>query len=200
MFTLLKPIQVREELLGRGLKVFTPLVFLRIFNVSPARAKYFLEKQSKKGGLFLRLKKGLYALRTDLPSEEEIAARLYAPSYISFEYALSRFGIIPEAVYTVTSATTKSTREFVVEDKKFAYFTIKKQAYTGFNLVQNGEKHFFLAEPEKALVDYLYFVSLGLKKKNNRLVIGGLDRNKIRRYAEMFDRKNLMIEIEKELL
>lgn len=199
MSTLLKPIQVREELLGRGLRIFTPLVFLRIFNVSSARAKYFLEKQSKKGGLLLRLKKGLYALRTDLPSEEEIAARLYMPSYVSFEYALSRFGIIPEVVYTVTSATTKSTREFIVEDKKFAYFTIKKQAYTGFNLVQNDKKCFFLAEPEKALVDYLYFVSLGLKKKNSRLVVGDLDRNKIRRYAEMFSREKLMTELEREL-
>ena len=33
-----------------------------------------------------------------------LAGSIYGPSYISFEYALSRYGLIPEAVYAVTCA------------------------------------------------------------------------------------------------
>lgn len=33
------------------------------------------------------------------------AGSIYDPSHISFEFALSYYGLIPEAVYTVTSAT-----------------------------------------------------------------------------------------------
>jgi predicted transcriptional regulator of viral defense system len=87
MSTLLKPLQVRTELLRRGTSVFTGQDFARIFRVTKFRAKYFLEKYTK-AGLFIRLKRGLYALHDQLPSEEEIANLLYRPSYLSFEYAL----------------------------------------------------------------------------------------------------------------
>ena len=191
MYTLLKPIQVREELLKREIKIFSPLDFMRIFGVSVSKTKYFLERQSDENGLFLRLKRSLYCLRTDLPSEEEISNHLYRPSYISFEYALSRYGIMPEAVYSVTSATTKPTREFKVLEKSFSYLSIKREAYIGFALQKEGEKQFFIAESEKALVDYMYFVSLGKKTKNDRFVLDGLDKDKVFSYARVFNRAKL---------
>ena len=113
-------------------------------------------------------------------------------SYISFEYALSRYGIIPEATYAITSATTKITREFEVEDKKFTYLSIKKQAYIGFNLVKVSSKNYFIATPEKALVDYLYFVSLGLKTLNDRMILNNLNKKRVYEYAERFKRKGLI--------
>jgi len=196
MYTLLKPIQVREELLKREIKFFSPLDFVRIFEISASKAKYFLEKQSNKNGLFLRLKQGLYSLRTDMPSEEEISNCLYKPSYISFEYALFRYGIIPEAVYSITSATTKPTREYKVLETSFSYLSIKKEAYIGFILQKENEKQFFIAEPEKALVDYMYFVSLGKKTKNERLFLDGLDKDKVFSYAKIFNRANLIKKME----
>ena len=107
----MKPIKVREELINRHLRIFTPEEFRRIFDLASYQSKYFLETQVKEG-LFIRLKKGLYTLQTDLPSEEEIANKLYMPSYISFEYALGYYQLIPEMVYTITSATSKPTRKF----------------------------------------------------------------------------------------
>jgi hypothetical protein len=212
MNTLLKPLQVRETLLEKNVRTFTALDFENIFRTSPARTKYFLETQTE-GGLFTRLKRGVYALRTDLPSEEEIANSLYRPSYVSFEYALAYYGILPEMPYAITSATTKPTRDFIVSGMAFSYFTIKPEAYTGYKLVRtdkrNSIKHdnmyfsemenitdmgvFLIAEPEKALVDYLYFVSLGKKSLNDRLYIrpGSLGKSKLRRYARLYDRKRL---------
>lgn len=191
MTTLLKPFIVREELLKRHLKVFSPIEFNRTFQVSGSITKYFLEKQVGEG-LFIRLKKGLYALKTDIPSEEEIANVLYKPSYISLEYALAYHNILPEMPYQIISVTTKPTRIFTVEGKEYVYYTIKKTAYTGYSLVQSSTKSFIIADPEKSLVDLLYFVSLGKKPHNNRLRVKHLNQDKIYRYAQLFGRKSLV--------
>ncbi|MBI3985058.1 MAG: hypothetical protein HY344_03945 [Candidatus Levybacteria bacterium] len=190
MYTLLKPLSAREELIKKRIFIFTPYDFERIFNLPKHKVKYFLEKESSTG-LFLRLKKGLYSLKTDLPGEEEIANRLYQPSYISFEYALAYFNILPEMPYLVTSATTKPTREFIIESKIFSYLTIKRNAYTGYILVKQNGKSFLIAEPEKALVDYLYFVVLGKKPTNDRLNISLLNKEKLFNYALLFGRDKL---------
>lgn len=191
MYTLLKPLIVREELLKRGLHVFTPLEFTRLFQTKPHQTKYFLEKESK-GGLFLRLKNGVYSLKTDLPGEEEIANRLYAPSYISFEYALATYNILPEAPYQITSATTKPTRIFTINGQTFTYFTIKKDAYTGYVLTKKNGRRFLIAEPEKALVDYLYFVVLRKRPPNDRLRISSLNKKKVLLYGQLYNRQNLL--------
>ena len=86
MYTLVKSkfntiLAVQDKLLEQRVLFFTPLDFQRIFHISPLKAKYFLETNTSRG-LFIRLKKGLYSLRKNVPSEEEIANALYKPSYI----------------------------------------------------------------------------------------------------------------------
>ena len=196
MSTLLKPLSIREELLKKRIFIFTPRDFERAFQLPKPKAKYFLEKESV-GGLFVRLKKGLYGLKTDLPHEEEIANRLYQPSYLSFEYALGHYNILPEMTYSVTSATTKSTRTFVVAGKTFSYLTIKKEAYTGYLLLKKDNQVFLMAEAEKALVDYLYFVILGKKPINDRLNLASLKKEKVRQYARLYQKASLSRLIEK---
>ena len=190
MYTLLKPLLVREELLKRGMQFFTPLEFSSLLNLPDYKAKYFLEKFTHEG-LLLRLKKGLYVLKSDLPSEEEIANRLYRPSYLSFEYVLAYYNILPEMPYTVTSATTKPTRTFTIDGKTFSYFSIKKNAYTGYVLTKTEKKSFLIAEPEKALVDYLYFVTIGKKPLNDRLRTASLNKAKLIKYATFYKRSSL---------
>lgn len=190
MSTLLKPLSVREELLKRNLRIFTSQEFARLFQMPPYRAKYFLEEQTR-SGLFLRLKKGVYALKTDFPGEEEIANALYKPSYISFEYALAYYGILPEMPYQVTSATTKPTRLFTIDQMLFAYYTIKEEAYTGYSLTKTETKSFLIAEQEKALADYLYFETLGKRPHNDRLVLGKIDWGRLFDYGKLYNRESL---------
>ena len=197
MYTLLKPITVREKLLEANMHIFTPRDFELFSQLPSQKVKYFLEKESGEDGLFLRLKKGLYGLRTDLPSEEEIANRLYRPSYISFEYALGYYNILPEMTYIVTSATTKPTRTFEVTDKTFSFLKIKKEAYTGYILKKEEGKSYFIAEPEKAIVDYLYFVVLGKKQPNERLYTRFLKKEKLVEYSRLYKRGKLIRLIEK---
>lgn len=197
MYTLLKPITIREKLLEAKMRIFTPRDFELFSQLSRQKVKYFLEKESREGGLFLRLKKGLYGLRTDLPSEEEIANRLYRPSYISLEYALAYYNILPEMTYLVTSATTKPTRTFETTGKTFSFLKIKKEAYTGYILKKEEGKSYFIAEPEKAVVDYFYFIVLGKKRLNERLYTHSLKKEKLLEYARLYKRDKLIGLIEK---
>lgn len=218
MYTFLKPIQVRERLVERQLRIFTSADLEVLCNVSRQQAKYFLETQTKQG-LFERLKNGLYALKTDIPAEQEIANALYRPSYISFEYALAYWKLIPEMPYAVTSATTMPTRDFVVAQKSFSYYTIQRAAYTGYILCHVStisEKYnnvhfsetdndpsatFLIAEPEKALADFLYFVALGKKMPNDRLSINTtqIDAQKLLGYGRLYHRKSLLELIQRTL-
>jgi predicted transcriptional regulator of viral defense system len=79
MNTLLKPLQVRETLLQKKVRTFTTHDFENIFRTTPTKTKSLLETQTTQG-LLIRLKRGVYALKTDLPSREEIANSLYRPS------------------------------------------------------------------------------------------------------------------------
>ena len=103
--------------------------------------------------------KGYYVF-TDAPLNEkalfEIANRIYAPSYVSFEMALAYYGLIPESVYGITSASTRKTSHFKTQIGSFIYRTIQPKLYFGFDLVKNNEKLFKLASPEKAFLDLFY--------------------------------------------
>lgn len=192
----MKPILVRDELLKRGIRVFTPLDFKRIYAKSQDQINYFLETQTREG-LFIRLKKGLYALKTDLPSDEELANALYKPSYLSFEYALARYGMIPESPYNLTSATTNPTRLFTISHQTYSYYTIKQRAYTGYYIDTSGGKRVLIAQPEKALADYLYFVAIGQRSWNDRFDTAKVDKNKLREYATLFERQKTLALVEK---
>ena len=141
--------------------------------------------------LFVKVRNGLYALRLNQPHEEVLANRLYAPSYISFEYALSKYGIIPESVYTITSATTRLTREFTVGHHAFSYAHIKKEVYRGYESKKIGKTTVLIAYPEKALIDYLYFVDLRLKSLNDRLNVKTIRKKEAILYASYFKRPSL---------
>ncbi|MCL5676059.1 MAG: hypothetical protein M1120_02935 [Patescibacteria group bacterium] len=177
--------------------IFTPENFARFFHTPFYTTKHFLEEQTN-NGLFLRLKQGVYTLKTDFPGEEVVANALYKPSYISFEYALAYYDILPEMPYAVTCATTKPTRLFTVSQTTFSYYTIKKEAYTGYSLVKSGTKAFLMADKEKALADYFYFEALGKRPHNDRLVLKNINKEKLFHYAKLFARKNLSNYIKKK--
>jgi len=184
-------IEFDRKLNMNGQRIFTPLEALRIMDSSEIGVKFFLHRYAKKGAI-VRLKNGLYALADNVPSELEIANKLYQPSYISFEYALSFHKIIPETVYTVTCTTTKPTREFTVSGIAYHYYTIKKDAFFGYEPIKRDGAVILMATPEKAFIDYLYFVSLKKKVISDRINIRLLDKRRIFSYAEKFKRGALV--------
>lgn len=116
-----------------------------------------------KKGAIIRVKKGLYVFGTELArepySKETLANLIYGPSYISLQYALSFYGLIPERIETVTSVTDKRKKRFDTPIGIFSYRYINPSLYPyGITLHETDARHAFLiAAKEKALADVLYF-------------------------------------------
>ena len=112
-----------------------------------------------KAGEIVRIKQGLY--ETDPQAEGILLAEaIYGPSYLSFEFALSYHGLIPETVYQYTSATFEKKRIKLFETPfgVFSYRDVPSSAFPlGVQLILLGENSFRLATPEKALCGVLSF-------------------------------------------
>jgi len=105
--------------------------------------------------------KGLYETNKNV-SPHLLAGSIYGPSYISFEYALSYYGLIPESVYTITNATfdKKKKKEYVTDFGTYTYRDVPNEAFPyGLRLVNEGEYWYRIATPEKAICDLLYTIS-----------------------------------------
>jgi len=187
----LKRIEVEEKLKDLGLEVFTPQEFKGVFNVSLKRAANFISSNLR-SGLFVKLRNNFYTIKDSHPDYFFIANKLYQPSYISLETALSYHKIIPEVVYGNTSITTKTSREFETPIGNFTYRHIKTEAFTGYELREVDRYKVLIAEPEKALADYLYFVDLKKISLNDRLKLRNIDRSKLIEYAKLFKRPGML--------
>jgi len=191
----LNRLEVEEKLKSLGLVIFTPREFRDVFGVKKNTASLFI-RRNLRSGLFVKLRNGFYILKDSRPSSYFIANKLYQPSYISLEKALSHYGIIPETVYTITSITTKPTREFKTPKGIFSYQRIKKETFIGYEPKEIEGTIVFFAEPEKALADYLYFVDLKKVSLNDRLDLKDVKKTKFLAFARLFKRPNILKLIE----
>lgn len=121
--------------------------------------KALLKRACQKGDL-IRVRNGLYLVgekkRKSPFSSFEIANFIVEPSYVSLESALSFYGLIPEAVYTTTSVTTKSGQELKTPVGQFSFSYLKTEYFNfGFYRLKDGDHRFLIATPLKALVDYI---------------------------------------------
>ena len=114
-----------------------------------------------KHGHLIPLKRGVYVLSDDLRKEPLsmgfISNFLLSPSYVSLEYALGYYDLIPERVTTHTSITTKKTTKYETPFGTFEYRSVKEGIFCGFTKMVDTGQSFFLAYPEKALLDFFYF-------------------------------------------
>lgn len=126
-----------------------------------------------KSGEYIRVIKGLYETNPST-SGYLLAGSIYGPSYLSFEFVLSYYGLIPEAVYTFTSATydKKKKKKFETPFGTFTYRDVPKEVYPlGVELVREGKYAYWIASPEKALCDMLYTKSpIANQKELQRLL------------------------------
>lgn len=111
-----------------------------------------------RSGVIIRVKKGLYifgkAYRREPYCREVLANLIYGPSYVSLEYALSYYGMIPERVETVTSVTSGRARVFDTPIGQFTYRPTPNLS-TGIDRVGSEENSYLIAVPERALADRL---------------------------------------------
>lgn len=111
-----------------------------------------------RSGKIIQLRRGLYALPQQNPHPFVVANQLVRGSYVSLQMALAYYHLIPEHVAVVTSVTTARPGKFANRFGRFSYRHISPALFFGIEdrrLV--GDETAYVAMPEKALLDLVYF-------------------------------------------
>lgn len=119
-------------------------------------------RREVQAGRLIPVARGLYETDQTI-SGKYLAGRIYGPSYLSFDFALYVYSLIPEAVYnTYTSATIDKhkAKKYKNHFGTFTYRDIPTEVYPlGVLIVQENGYSYQIATPEKALCDKLYTIS-----------------------------------------
>ena len=121
---------------------------------SPEKKTQALEKS----GEIIRLKRNLFIVNPELAGRDTdtrlCANHLYGPSYVSLQWALRYYGLIPEQVFIMTSVTSKRSRSFKTPVGTFSYMQVPSGYFPiGIDSMEENGVHFLIASPEKALCD-----------------------------------------------
>jgi len=157
-----------------------------------------------KSGKYIRLKRDLYETDRDVP-RVALAQAIYGPSYISFDYALSFYGVIPEFAHNVTCATFGKHKDktFETDICNYYYSDVPKKVYPIGVECRNAQGYsYHIATIEKALCDKLYKIPPTTKISDfeellfddirfDEMVINDLDRALISTLSEYYKCRNV---------
>lgn len=150
-------------------------------------------------GYILKLRNSWYCLPDFLKEPHStwiIANTVHASSYISLESALSFYGILPEGVHMCTSVCTNRTLRINMAGHEYEFSRLREKHYAGYRLEDTGAlgRRLRIADPEKAQADFFYLrTSYNSEDEIRDLrfdeasLEGGLDREKLLSYTEMFE-------------
>lgn len=152
-------------------------------------------------GYIKKVIRGYYIFSDSQLSEEilfKIANRIYLPSYVSLESALSCYHLIPESVYGITSISTRRTYHFRTYIGEFIFRSVKPQLFFGYYLMGYQGQYLKMASIEKTLLDYFYlhpdietkqdFDSLRINKE---MLFEQMDEKKLMSFLGRFNQKKL---------
>ena len=128
---------------------------------SPQR-QFSLLKRAVAAAEVVRVHRSLYCLADKYLRQKldlrVLAQRIYGPSYISVESALSHHAWIPEAVYAITSVSLERSREYDTPLGLFSFSRVPQKTFyaTVQRVEESNAGSFLLASPLKALADYVY--------------------------------------------
>ena len=155
----MKTIEIKNAL---PLSVFSHEMLYALLEKSVSNVNDKISNLVKNGEL-IRLKKGFYTFSRAYLTRSidliSVANTLYTPSYVSFDYALSYYGMIPERVSEVTSATSNNEKLYETPIGRFSYKKVPLKAYSlGIDWIYDeNDGGRFIATPEKALCDKIRY-------------------------------------------
>ena len=114
-------------------------------------------KREAKDGRIFRITRGLYELNKNV-NPCFLASSILSPSYLSFEWALSYYGLIPERVYAITSASleVRKNKTYINQFGRYEFSDINPRAFSeGLTYIEDGDYITKIATKEKAICDSL---------------------------------------------
>jgi len=163
----------------------------RVLGISPASAKVTASRYTRQG-ILLRLKRNMYVLReiwnaAGRETKFLLANLAQVPSYISLMTALDYFEITTQVQRNFfESVAVRRSKELNLNSTVFRYVKLAPNLYNTFK----KEKDFFIATPEKALLDAFYLMSYGRYSLDlSSLDSAKIDRQEIARLSRRFPLK-----------
>jgi predicted transcriptional regulator of viral defense system len=164
---------------------FTSLQAQRVFAHEPVGHINTQLMRLFRRGLLVRLKRGVFLFPKAEIDDFAVANLLYPESYVSLESVLNSYGIIPGIPSQITSITPLTTKKINSQRGSFSYSKINSNLYFGFEFFQSGLMYYRVAEPEKAVLDFIYVRNIK-SLAGERMDLSGLDMKKLQRYAREF--------------
>lgn len=128
----------------------------------------------------------------------KVSNTIYAPSYISLESAFSYYWIIPEQTFSLTAVSTNKTKSFESHLWYFQYQKIKSSLFWWYQVITINQIKFLIAEPEKAILDYLYLNThitwiedFEWLRINTNMLKEKINKGQLLKYTQMFGKKTL---------
>lgn len=141
-------------------------------------------------GKLLNPRRGIYAKPGFTP--EELACKIYTPSYISLEYVLQSTGVVFQYDSRITLVSYLS-REIETNDKIFSYRKLKGEILVNNQGIEQ-KNNLNIATPERAFLDIMY---LNTTYFFDNLKV--LDKNRINRLLPIYNSKTLTLRVQKLL-
>jgi len=141
----------------------------RVLGVPEVNVSKILHYLAKRG-LVRRVMKGVYSVTDD---EKVVATWTYRPSYISMYSALFLHGVLHQVPARLHIVTTKilGVKELIFDGASIVYYKITPRLFYGYKWVIEDKYPYFIAFPEKAILDIIYY--------NMSLNVGTLDLHEI---------------------
>lgn len=152
----------------------------KISDLSDESLKVAISRMIKSGEI-IKLKKGVYASDISKINWESFAVETHSPSYLSFEWALSKYNILSQKPVNLTLATTKRSKKITTPQNIIIYHHLQPKLFWGFI----REDNYLLADPEKAFLDLAYVSLNGYAKFDvEEMNLELLDKVKLKKYLK----------------
>ncbi|MBL7159871.1 hypothetical protein ISS85_05310 [Candidatus Microgenomates bacterium] len=185
-----------KAIYNSDLVFFTNSTLQTLFGIKKKNTLLAVLRDLVESGILGKLEKGKYFLLDADLDDFSLANFLHKPSFISLETALNFYGILSQFPYETTSVTLKKKKEKIINEKVFVYLHIKPSLYWGYQ----KKKEFLIAEPEKAVLDQIYFTSCGWRRINlEELNFERLNKKKLFFYADKFPKTKRFLKSLKSL-
>jgi predicted transcriptional regulator of viral defense system len=153
--------------------------------VKPSVTQALARQESR--GLVNHISKTLYFNLLAHSSQRELVNELRHKSYISLESALYEYGLSTQSPRAITCVTTERPREFKGNSFHLIYRGIAESLYWGFVKKATRYGSYNIAEPEKALLDWIYLsLQNGIEPALDEIEFGQVDRLKLVEYAKRY--------------
>lgn len=149
-----------------------------------------------KRGWLVRIKRGIFAVAS-LESHSfagvsplAVSQILVPNSYVSFEFALSHYGLFDQLPSKLSAVTPIKPKKYTFQDLGYEYKKIKPDLYFGYVEITESGMTANVAELEKVFLDFLYFridtYSIDLVLEKLKEGKGDLNLTRLFKYAKKY--------------